>query len=68
MGATMLDKNCIVQCPIWYWRSVAKNAHAGESGVEGIKPVPAKTEAIKAMHPPVNQKQVHAFLGLVGYY
>ena len=25
-------------------------------GVEGIRPVPAKTEAIKAMHPPVNQK------------
>ena len=37
-------------------------------GVEGIKPVLAKTEAIKAMHPPVNPKQVHAFLGLVGYY
>ena len=37
-------------------------------GVEGIKPVPAKTEAIRAMHPPVNPKQVHAFLGLVGYY
>ena len=37
-------------------------------GVEGIKPVPAKTEAIKAMHPPVNPKQVHAFLGLVVYH
>ena len=37
-------------------------------GKEGIKPVPAKTEAIKVMHPPVNPKQVHAFLGLVGYY
>ena len=37
-------------------------------GMEGIKPVPAKTEAIKAMHPPVNPKQVRAFLGLVGYY
>ena len=37
-------------------------------GVEGIKPAPAKTEAIKAMHPPVNPKQVRAFLGLVGYY
>ena len=37
-------------------------------GVEGTKPVPAKTEAIKAMHPPVNLKQVRAFLGLVGYY
>ena len=37
-------------------------------GMEGIKPVPAKTEAIKAMHPPVNPKQVRPFLGLVGYY
>ena len=37
-------------------------------GKEGIKPVPAKTEAIKVMHPPVNPKQVRAFLGLVGYY
>ena len=37
-------------------------------GSEGVKPVPAKTEAIKAMHPPVNPKQVCAFLGLVGYY
>ena len=37
-------------------------------GMEGIKPVPAKTEAIKAMHPLVNPKQVRAFLGLVGYY
>ena len=37
-------------------------------GIEGIKPVPAKTEAIRAMHPPVNPKQVCAFLGLVGYY
>ena len=26
--------------------------------MEGIRPVPAKTEAIKAMHPPVNPKQV----------
>ena len=37
-------------------------------GMEGIRPVPAKTEAIKAMHPPVNPKQVRAFLRLVGYY
>ena len=37
-------------------------------GMEGIRPVPAKTEAIKAMHPPVNPKQVRDFLGLVGYY
>ena len=36
--------------------------------MEGIRPVPAKTEAIKAMHPPVNPKQVHAFPRLVGYY
>ena len=31
-------------------------------GMEGIRPVPAKTEAIKAIHPQVNPKQVHAFL------
>ena len=37
-------------------------------GIEGIKPVPAKTEAIRAMHPPVNPKQVRTFLRLVGYY
>ena len=37
-------------------------------GKERIKPVPAKTEAIKVMHPPVNPTQVCAFLGLVGYY
>ena len=37
-------------------------------GVEGIRPVPAKLEAIKAMHPPVNPKQVCTFLRLVGYY
>ena len=36
--------------------------------MEGIRPVPAKTEAIKAMHPPVKPKQVRAFLRLVGYY
>ena len=37
-------------------------------GKEGIKPVPAKTEAIRIMHPPVNSKQVRTFLGPVGYY
>ena len=37
-------------------------------GVEGIKPVPAKLEAIKGMHPPMNPKQVRAFPRLVGYY
>ena len=36
--------------------------------MERIRPVPAKTEAIKAMHPPVNPKQVRSFLGLVRYY
>ena len=35
--------------------------------MEEIRPVPGKTEAIKAMHPPVNPKQVRAFLRLVGY-
>ena len=37
-------------------------------GKEGIKPVLAKTEAIKVMQSPVNPKQVRAFLRLVGYY
>ena len=37
-------------------------------GKEGIKPVPAKTEAIRVMHSPVNPKQVRVFLGLVGCY
>ena len=33
-----------------------------------IKPLPSKTQAIKNMHLPKRPKQVHAFLGLVGYY
>ena len=37
-------------------------------GKEGIKPVPAKMEAIKVMHQLVNLKQVCTFLRLVGYY
>ena len=35
---------------------------------KGIKPLPSKTQAIKNMHLPKIIKQVHAFLGLVGYY
>ena len=34
----------------------------------GIKLLPSKTEAIREMQPPKNDKQVQAFLGLVGYY
>ena len=34
----------------------------------GIKPLPSKTEVIRVMQPPRNEKQVQAFLGLVGYY
>ena len=34
----------------------------------GMDQTSPSSEAIKAMHPPVNPKQVHAFLGLVGYY
>ena len=33
----------------------------------GIRPLPAKTHAIKHMQPPTTPKQVGAFLGLVGY-
>ena len=36
--------------------------------IKGIKPLPSKTQAIQNMHPPKMLKQVHAFLGLVGYY
>ena len=34
----------------------------------GIKPLPSKMEAIKIMQPPKDNKQVQAFLRLVGYY
>ena len=33
-----------------------------------ICPLPSKTQAIQKMHPPTTHKQIHAFLGLVGYY
>ena len=35
---------------------------------KGIKPLPLKTKAIQNMHPPKMPKQVHRFLGLIGYY
>ena len=35
---------------------------------KGIQPLPSKTQAIQTMHPPKIPKQVHTFLGLVGYY
>ena len=35
---------------------------------KGIHPLPLKTQAIQKMHPLTTPKQVHAFLGLVGYY
>ena len=35
---------------------------------KGIQPLPLKTQAIQKMHPPTTPKQVHVFLGLVGYY
>ena len=35
---------------------------------KGIWPLPSKTQAIQNMYPPKKHKQVHAFLGLVGYY
>ena len=33
-----------------------------------IKPLPSKTQAIQNIHPLKMPEQVHAFLGLVGYY
>ena len=35
---------------------------------KGICLLPLKTQAIQKMHPLTTPKQVHAFLGLVGYY
>ena len=35
---------------------------------KGICPLPSKTQAIQKMHPLTTPKQVHTFLGLVGYY
>ena len=35
---------------------------------KAIQPLPSKTLAIQKIHPPTTSKQVHAFLGLVGYY
>ena len=35
---------------------------------KGIKWLPSKTQAIQNMHPPKMSKQVHIFLGIVGYY
>ena len=35
---------------------------------QGIHPLPSETQTIQKMHPPTTPKQVHAFLGLVGYY
>ena len=35
---------------------------------KGIKPLPSKTKAIQNMHPPKMPKQIHPFLGLIGYY
>ena len=36
--------------------------------ITGIRPLPLKTQVSNNMHPPKTAKQVHAFLGLVGYY
>ena len=35
---------------------------------KGICPLPSKTQAIQKMQLPTTPKQVHAFLGFVGYY
>ena len=36
--------------------------------IKGIRPLPLKTQAIQNVHPPKTPKQVHAFLGIEGYY
>ena len=35
---------------------------------KGIRPLPSKTQSIKNMNLPKTAKQVHTFLGLIGYY
>ena len=35
---------------------------------KGIQPLPLRTQVIQHMHLPKTPKQVHSFLGLVGYY
>ena len=35
---------------------------------KGIRPLPSKAQAIKNIHLPKTPKQIHAFLGLIGYY
>ena len=35
---------------------------------KAIQPFTSKTQAIQKMHPSTTPKQVHSFLGLVGYY
>ena len=35
---------------------------------KGIHPLPSKTHVIQKMQSPTTPKQVHAFLGLIGYY
>ena len=35
---------------------------------KSIQPLSSKTQAIQTKHPPKTPKQVHTFLGLVGYY
>ena len=35
---------------------------------KGIQPLPSKTQAIQNIHPPKMPKQIHTFLGLIGYY
>ena len=35
---------------------------------KGIPPLPSKTQAMQKMHPSTTPKQVHLFLGFIGYY
>ena len=35
---------------------------------DGVKPLPAKLEAIQKMLPPTNVTKLQSFLGLIGYY
>ena len=55
-----LSKCCFFTKEIQYLRHILN--------AKGIRPLPSKTQAINNMQPPKNGKQVHTFLGLIGYY
>lgn len=53
------------KCHLW----LTETQYLGYSITRGLlKPIEQKVEAVQKYSCPVNQKHVHAFLGLAGYY